>query len=204
MSEVMLLPDEEQTDGKSNLIENQLDRTRAIRDRVAQGLSGLFDDIMMDFDLGKTNADGKRSRPMDVEEFDKVTKLLLKTLGDNDKVDLVRLRIEADKGMNDDNIAAARACSSELLSQLGRQTVHPGAFVENAPIDGEAVRVVSQEERDRRLGFGSMETFDDVEFSPGVLIQGRIEENTDAFYARLKSMTAEAAESAQQAPSEEE
>lgn len=204
MSEVMVLPDEEQADGKSGLIESQLDKTRAIRDRIAQGLSGLFDDIMADFDLGKTNADGKRQRPTDIEEFDKITKLLLKTLGDNDKVDLVRLRIEADKGMNDDNIAAARACSSELLSQLGRQTVHPGAFIENEAIEGESVRVVSQEERDARLGFSAMDRFDDVEFSPGVLVQGRIEENTDAFYARLRSMTTQASEQALQGPSEEE
>lgn len=205
MTDLTILPSEEPEEiNPSTVIERQMAITRQRRDRLVETLGDYYEELMKDFTSGEHTEKGNRKRPDDLDDVDKITKLLMKALGDNDKVDLTRLRIEADKGINDDNIVAAKARTDALLRQLGRSTVHPGATLEENVIEGEVVHTVTQEERDKRLGLDRLDRFKDIEFDPGVLIKGRVEENSDAFYQRVGVLTDVASSVVEGSSSQEE
>lgn len=193
MSEYGVVPVDDEPQEAPDKFEVRLDETRNIRQRFIQRLEMLLDSEFKDFELNP-GADNKAI--VDVENVDRIGKLLLKSLGDNDKVDLTLKRISADQAMNDSALKTAQALTETMLRRLGQMDQHPLAA--GAVYDGEVVKTVTPEERDRRLGFASLEEFDSKEFSPGVLIQGRVEETSDAFYARMAQLTASVREEVSQ------
>ncbi|EEK9724731.1 hypothetical protein G4E76_003929 [Salmonella enterica] len=184
MSEYGVVPVDDEPQEAPDKFEVRLDETRNIRQRFIQRLEMLLDSEFKDFERNP-GADNKAI--VDVENVDLIGKLLLKSLGDNDKVDLTLKRISADQAMNDSALKTAQALTETMLRRLGQIDEHPLAA--GAVYDGEVVKSVTPEERDRRLGFASLEEFNSKEFSPGVLIQGRVEETSDAFYARMAQLT---------------
>ncbi|EFI3750579.1 hypothetical protein MRB76_000218 [Shigella flexneri] len=184
MSEYGVVPVDDEPQEAPDKFEVRLDETRNIRQRFIQRLEMLLDSEFKDFERNP-GADNKAI--VDVENVDRIGKLLLKSLGDNDKVDLTLKRISADQAMNDSALKTAQALTETMLRRLGQIDEHPLAA--GAVYDGEVVKSVTPEERDRRLGFASLEEFNSKEFSPGVLIQGRVEETSDAFYARMAQLT---------------
>lgn len=184
MSEYGVVPVDDEPQEAPDKFEVRLDETRNIRQRFIQRLEMLLDSEFKGFEL---NPSGDNKAAVDVENVDRIGKLLLKSLGDNDKVDLTLKRISADQAMNDSALKTAQALTETMLRRLGQMDQHPLAA--GAVYDGEVVKPVTPEERDRRLGFASLEEFDSKEFSPGVLIQGRVEETSDAFYARMAQLT---------------
>lgn len=184
MSEYGVVPVDDEPQEAPDKFEVRLDETRNIRQRFIQRLEMLLDSEFKGFEL---NPVGDNKANVDVENVDRIGKLLLKSLGDNDKVDLTLKRISADQAMNDSALKTAQALTETMLRRLGQMDQHPLAA--GAVYDGEVVKPVTPEERDRRLGFASLEEFDSKEFSPGVLIQGRVEETSDAFYARMAQLT---------------
>lgn len=184
MSEYGVVPVDDEPQEAPDKFEVRLDETRIIRQRFIQRLEMLLDSEFKDFERNP-GADNKAI--VDVENVDRIGKLLLKSLGDNDKVDLTLKRISADQAMNDSALKTAQALTETMLRRLGQIDEHPLAA--GAVYDGEVVKSVTPEERDRRLGFASLEEFNSKEFSPGVLIQGRVEETSDAFYARMAQLT---------------
>ena len=184
MSEYGVAPVDDEPQEAPDKFEVRLDETRNIRQRFIQRLEMLLDSEFKDFERNP-GADNKAI--VDVENVDRIGKLLLKSLGDNDKVDLTLKRISADQAMNDSALKTAQALTETMLRRLGQIDEHPLAA--GAVYDGEVVKSVTPEERDRRLGFASLEEFNSKEFSPGVLIQGRVEETSDAFYARMAQLT---------------
>lgn len=193
MSEYGVAPVDDEPQEAPDKFEVRLDETRNIRQRFIQRLEMLLDSEFKDFELNP-GADNKAI--VDVENVDRIGKLLLKSLGDNDKVDLTLKRISADQAMNDSALKTAQALTETMLRRLGQMDQHPLAA--GAVYDGEVVQPVTPEERDRRLGFASLEEFDSKEFSPGILIQGRVEETSDAFYARMAQLTASVREEVSQ------
>lgn len=193
MSEYGVVPVDDEPQEAPDKFEVRLDETRTIRQRFIQRLEMLLDSEFKDFELNP-GADNKAI--VDVENVDRIGKLLLKSLGDNDKVDLTLKRISADQAMNDSALKTAQALTETMLRRLGQMDQHPLAA--GAVYEGEVVKPVTPEERDRRLGFASLEEFDSKEFSPGVLIQGRVEETSDAFYARMAQLTASVREEVSQ------
>lgn len=185
MSEYGVAPVDDEPQEAPDKFEVRLDETRNIRQRFIQRLEMLLDSEFKDFERNP-GVDNKAI--VDVENVDRIGKLLLKSLGDNDKVDLTLKRISADQAMNDSALKTAQALTETMLRRLGQMDQHPLAA--GAVYEGEVVKPVTPEERDRRLGFASLEEFDSKEFSPGVLIQGRVEETSDAFYARMAQLTA--------------
>ncbi|MCT7382311.1 hypothetical protein N5V64_18880 [Escherichia coli] len=184
MSEYGVVPVDDEPQEAPDKFEVRLDETRNIRQRFIQRLEMLLDSEFKDFERNP-GVDNKAI--VDVENVDRIGKLLLKSLGDNDKVDLTLKRISADQAMNDSALKTAQALTETMLRRLGQIDEHPLAA--GAVYDGEVVKSVTPEERDRRLGFASLEEFNSKEFSPGVLIQGRVEETSDAFYARMAQLT---------------
>lgn len=184
MSEYGVVPVDDEPQETPDKFEVRLDETRNIRQRFIQRLEMLLDSEFKDFERNP-GVDNKAI--VDVENVDRIGKLLLKSLGDNDKVDLTLKRISADQAMNDSALKTAQALTETMLRRLGQIDEHPLAA--GAVYDGEVVKSVTPEERDRRLGFASLEEFNSKEFSPGVLIQGRVEETSDAFYARMAQLT---------------
>lgn len=184
MSEYGVVPVDDEPQEAPDKFEVRLDETRNIRQRFIQRLEMLLDSEFKDFERNP-GADNKAI--VDIENVDRIGKLLLKSLGDNDKVDLTLKRISADQAMNDSALKTAQALTETMLRRLGQIDEHPLAA--GAVYDGEVVKSVTPEERDRRLGFASLEEFNSKEFSPGVLIQGRVEETSDAFYARMAQLT---------------
>lgn len=193
MSEYGVVPVDDEPQEAPDKFEVRLDETRNIRQRFIQRLEMLLDSEFKDFERNP-GADNKAI--VDVENVDRIGKLLLKSLGDNDKVDLTLKRISADQAMNDSALKTAQALTETMLRRLGQMDQHPLAA--GAVYEGEVVKPVTPEERDRRLGFASLEEFDSKEFSPGVLIQGRVEETSDAFYARMAQLTASVREEVSQ------
>ena len=193
MSEYGVVPVDDEPQEAPDKFEVRLDETRNIRQRFIQRLEMLLDSEFKGFEL---NPGGDNKATVDVENVDRIGKLLLKSLGDNDKVDLTLKRISADQAMNDSALKTAQALTETMLRRLGQMDQHPLAA--GAVYDGEVVKPVTPEERDRRLGFASLEEFDSKEFSPGVLIQGRVEETSDAFYARMAQLTASVREEVSQ------
>lgn len=193
MSEYGVAPVDDEPQEAPDKFEVRLDETRNIRQRFIQRLEMLLDSEFKNFELNP-GADNKAT--VDVENVDRIGKLLLKSLGDNDKVDLTLKRISADQAMNDSALKTAQALTETMLRRLGQLDQHPLAA--GAVYEGEVVKPVTPEERDRRLGFASLEEFDSKEFSPGVLIQGRVEETSDAFYARMAQLTASVREEVSQ------
>lgn len=193
MSEYGVAPVDDEPQEAPDKFEVRLDETRNIRQRFIQRLEMLLDSEFKDFERN-LGADNKSI--VDVENVDRIGKLLLKSLGDNDKVDLTLKRISADQAMNDSALKTAQALTETMLRRLGQMDQHPLAA--GAVYEGEVVKPVTPEERDRRLGFASLEEFDSKEFSPGVLIQGRVEETSDAFYARMAQLTASVREEVSQ------
>lgn len=193
MSEYGVAPVDDEPQEAPDKFEVRLDETRNIRQRFIQRLEMLLDSEFKGFEL---NPDGDNKAIVDVENVDRIGKLLLKSLGDNDKVDLTLKRISADQAMNDSALKTAQALTETMLRRLGQMDQHPLAA--GAVYEGEVVKPVTPEERDRRLGFASLEEFDSKEFSPGVLIQGRVEETSDAFYARMAQLTASVREEVSQ------
>ncbi|EOC8262194.1 hypothetical protein ACI5L6_003053 [Salmonella enterica subsp. enterica serovar Anatum] len=193
MSEYGVAPVDDEPQEAPDKFEVRLDETRSIRQRFIQRLEMLLDSEFKDLELNP-GADNKAI--VDVENVDRIGKLLLKSLGDNDKVDLTLKRISADQAMNDSALKTAQALTETMLRRLGQMDQHPLAA--GAVYEGEVVKPVTPEERDRRLGFASLEEFDSKEFSPGVLIQGRVEETSDAFYARMAQLTASVREEVSQ------
>lgn len=193
MSEYGVAPVDDEPQEAPDKFEVRLDETRNIRQRFIQRLEMLLDSEFKEFELNH-GADNKAI--VDVENVDRIGKLLLKSLGDNDKVDLTLKRISADQAMNDSALKTAQALTETMLRRLGQMDQHPLAA--GAVYEGEVVKPVTPEERDRRLGFASLEEFDSKEFSPGVLIQGRVEETSDAFYARMAQLTASVREEVSQ------
>ena len=185
MSEYGVAPVDDEPQEAPDKFEVRLDETRNIRQRFIQRLEMLLDSEFKDFERNP-GADNKAI--VDVENVDRIGKLLLKSLGDNDKVDLTLKRISADQAMNDSALKTAQALTETMLRRLGHMDQHPLAA--GAVYEGEVVKPVTPEERDRRLGFASLVEFDSKEFCPGVLIQGRVEETSDAFYARMAQLTA--------------
>ncbi|EKA3414727.1 hypothetical protein OK590_002657 [Shigella flexneri] len=184
MSEYGVVPVDDEPQEAPDKFEVRLDETRNIRQRFIQRLEMLLDSEFKDFERNP-GVDNKAI--VDVENVDRIGKLLLKSLGDNDKVDLTLKRISADQAMNDSALKTAQTLTETMLRRLGQIDEHPLAA--GAVYDGEVVKSVTPEERDRRLGFASLEEFNSKEFSPGVLIQGRVEETSDAFYARMAQLT---------------
>ncbi|ECF3571010.1 hypothetical protein E2386_02550 [Salmonella enterica subsp. enterica serovar Enteritidis] len=184
MSEYGVVPVDDEPQEAPDKFEVRLDETRNIRQRFIQRLEMLLDSEFKDFERNP-GVDNKAI--VDVENVDRIGKLLLKSLGDNDKVDLTLKRISADQAMNDSALKTAQALTETMLRRLGQIDEHPLAA--GGVYDGEVVKSVTPEERDRRLGFASLEEFNSKEFSPGVLIQGRVEETSDAFYARMAQLT---------------
>lgn len=193
MSEYGVVPVDDEPQEAPDKFEVRLDETRNIRQRFIQRLEMLLDSEFKDFERNP-GVDNKAI--VDVENVDRIGKLLLKSLGDNDKVDLTLKRISADQAMNDSALKTAQALTETMLRRLGQIDEHPLAA--GAVYDGEVVKSVTPEERDRRLGFASLEEFNSKEFSPGVLIQGRVEETSDAFYARMAQLTASVREEVSQ------
>ncbi|HGB7038317.1 TPA: hypothetical protein ACIV4X_000123 [Salmonella enterica subsp. enterica serovar Enteritidis] len=193
MSEYGVTPVDDEPQEAPDKFEVRLDETRNIRQRFIQRLEMLLDSEFKEFEHNP-GADNKAI--VDVENVDRIGKLLLKSLGDNDKVDLTLKRISADQAMNDSALKTAQALTETMLRRLGQMDQHPLAA--GAVYEGEVVKSVTPEERDRRLGFASLEEFDSKEFSPGVLIQGRVEETSDAFYARMAQLTASVREEVSQ------
>ena len=193
MSEYGVAPVNDEPQEAPDKFEVRLDETRNIRQRFIQRLEMLLDSEFKDFERNP-GADNKAI--VDVENVDRIGKLLLKSFGDNDKVDLTFKRISADQAMNDSALKTAQALTETMLRRLGQMDQHPLAA--GAVYEGEVVKPVTPEERDRRLGFASLEEFDSKEFSPGVLIQGRVEETSDAFYARMAQLTASVREEVSQ------
>ena len=193
MSEYGVAPVDDEPQEAPDKFEVRLDETRNIRQRFIQRLEMLLDSEFKEFEHNP-GADNKAN--VDVENVDRIGKLLLKSLGDNDKVDLTLKRISADQAMNDNALKTAQALTETMLRRLGQMDQHPLAA--GAVYEGEVVKPVTPEERDRRLGFASLEEFDSKEFSPGVLIQGRVEETSDAFYARMAQLTASVREEVSQ------
>lgn len=193
MSEYGVAPVDDEPQEAPDKFEVRLDETRNIRQRFIQRLEMLLDSEFKEFEHNP-GADNKAI--VDVENVDRIGKLLLKSLGDNDKVDLTLKRISADQAMNDSALKTAQALTETMLRRLGQMDQHPLAA--GAVYEGEVVKPVTPEERDRRLGFASLEEFDSKEFSPGVLIQGRVEETSDAFYARMAQLTASVREEVSQ------
>ncbi|HHE2596561.1 TPA: hypothetical protein ACO4GF_004489 [Escherichia coli] len=193
MSEYGVAPVDDEPQEAPDKFEVRLDETRNIRQRFIQRLEMLLDSEFKDFERNP-GVDNKAI--VDVENVDRIGKLLLKSLGDNDKVDLTLKRISADQAMNDSALKTAQALTETMLRRLGQMDQHPLAA--GAVYEGEVVKPVTPEERDRRLGFASLEEFDSKEFSPGVLIQGRVEETSDAFYARMAQLTASVREEVSQ------
>ncbi len=198
MSEYGVVPVDDEPQEAPDKFEVRLDETRNIRQRFIQRLEMLLDSEFKDFERNP-GADNKSI--VDVENVDRIGKLLLKSLGDNDKVDLTLKRISADQAMNDSALKTAQALTETMLRRLGQMDQHPLAA--GAVYEGEVVKPVTPEERDRRLGFASLEEFDSKEFSPGVLIQGRVEETSDAFYARMAQLTASVREEVSQKMAED-
>lgn len=184
MSEYGVVPVDDEPQEAPDKFEVRLDETRNIRQRFIQRLEMLLDSEFKEFEH---NPGADKKAFIDVENVDRIGKLLLKSLGDNDKVDLTLKRISADQAMNDSALKTAQALTETMLRRLGQIDEHPLAA--GAVYDGEVVKSVTPEERDRRLGFASLEEFNSKEFSPGVLIQGRVEETSDAFYARMAQLT---------------
>lgn len=193
MSEYGVTPVDDEPQEAPDKFEVRLDETRNIRQRFIQRLEMLLDSEFKDLEL---NPGAGNKAIVDVENVDRIGKLLLKSLGDNDKVDLTLKRISADQAMNDSALKTAQALTETMLRRLGQMDQHPLAA--GAVYEGEVVKPVTPEERDRRLGFASLEEFDSKEFSPGVLIQGRVEETSDAFYARMAQLTASVREEVSQ------
>lgn len=193
MSEYGVVPVDDEPQEAPDKFEVRLDETRNIRQRFIQRLEMLLDSEFKSIEL---NPGSDNKAIVDVENVDRIGKLLLKSLGDNDKVDLTLKRISADQAMNDSALKTAQALTETMLRRLGQMDQHPLAA--GAVYDGEVVKPVTPEERDRRLGFASLEEFDSKEFSPGVLIQGRVEETSDAFYARMAQLTASVREEVSQ------
>ena len=193
MNEYGVAPVDDEPQEAPDKFEVRLDETRNIRQRFIQRLEMLLDSEFKEFEH---NPEADKKAFIDVENVDRIGKLLLKSLGDNDKVDLTLKRISADQAMNDSALKTAQALTETMLRRLGQMDEHPLAA--GAVYDGEVVKSVTPEERDRRLGFASLEEFDSKEFSPGVLIQGRVEETSDAFYARMAQLTASVREEVSQ------
>lgn len=178
--------------------DERMEVTRGIRARLTNRLDGLLDGMLPSL----TELPESGPATVDIDGIDKIAKLLLKALGDTDKTELTLKRIAADKAMNEDNIRAAQLASESILRQLGKLDDHP--MVSGNIIEGEVVHVTTAS-RDARLGMADIPGWNDTQFTPGMLIKGRVEENSDAFYERIDALSERAmGDGSKAAASEEE